>query len=597
MPALLRLYWPIARPGRRLVFACLSAMLVAAVLDGLGIYLLVPLIDLLQGTVPKDGESDPLVLRLLQQALPGRERSALMAPYCGVVVTAFLLRATASAAVIFLATQLTVRVARNVRESLFFRLLSASQSVFDRTKSGELHTLFNHHVGWLIVGVDNLLQIALRGSLLVAYLTFVIWQSWQVALLLAVIVAGMGGLVASVQAKLKERGMRLGTAQTVLGGILNDALGGMRVIRYSGAQALVGAQYQRQSEVAGDADCSSRRMGAVIPTVIELLALLAVMAIVLVSFYWLIQARLLAASGLLAILVAAMRTIPNLNLVASAYGLVTVSAGYMEQLKPWMTLPTFPERPFGTREFSGIRKELLFEGITYQYSPDKPALSGVTFSVPAGAKVALVGASGSGKSTIAAVLMRLREPGAGRILVDGTDFWEFSPESWHRCLGVVEQEPFLFHDTIRANIRFGLPNVTQAQIDHALEVADLGQVIAALPQGLDTVIGERGAALSGGQRQRLAIARAVARDPHLLILDEATSALDTVTEREVQRALDAAVRNRTTLIIAHRLSTVRNADRIVVLDHGRVVEQGTWEELTSREGPFARLVQLNELKG
>jgi len=579
------------------MLACLTGMLAAAALDGLAIYLLFPLIDLLQGKVPAAGERDPLVLRLLQEVLPGRSREGLMAPYCGVVVVAFLVRAAVSITVFFLASLLTVQVSRNVRENLFHRLLHAPQAVFDRTKTGELNNLFTTNVGWVTMAVENLLQLCLRGSMLVAYLTFVIWQSWQVALLLAGVVVVMGSLLAAIQAPLKRRGMRLGSAQAQMAGLLSDAFGGMRVIRYSGAQEVIGGRFADQSRTTAEADARSRRLAAAVPVILELLALLSVMLIVLIAFFWLIRVHLLAASALLAILVAAMRVIPILNMVATAYGLVTVAAGYMEQLEPWLNLPRFPMRPFGTREFDGLASELRFEDVSFSYAPDKPALSNVSFSVPAGGKVALVGASGSGKSTVAAVLMRLREPDSGRVLLDGTDFWEFSPESWHRCLGVVEQEPFLFHDTIRANIGFGLAGIPQAQIDNALRVADLEKVVAAQPQGLDTVIGERGATLSGGQRQRLAIARAVARDPHLLILDEATSALDTVTEREVQRALDAAVRDRTTLIIAHRLSTVRNADRIVVLDHGRVVEQGSWDELTGRDGPFARLVRLNELKG
>jgi ABC-type multidrug transport system fused ATPase/permease subunit len=260
-------------------------------------------------------------------------------------------------------------------------------------------------------------------------------------------------------------------------------------------------------------------------------------------------------------------------------------------------LPKYPTRSFGTRMFEGIARELSIENISYGYNADRLALSDVSFHIPAGAKVALVGSSGSGKSTMAALLMRLREPLAGTIRVDGTDFWEFSPASWHQRLGVVEQEPFLFNETIRANLTFGLKDPTEQQIRNALRIANLEEVVAALPLGIDTPVGERGAQLSGGQRQRLAIARAVARDPRLLILDEATSALDTISELEVQRALDEAMKGRTTLIIAHRLSTVRNSDWIVVMHEGRVVEQGTWANLMDHQGAFAKLVQLNELKG
>ena len=222
------------------------------------------------------------------------------------------------------------------------------------------------------------------------------------------------------------------------------------------------------------------------------------------------------------------------------------------------------------------------------------ALADVAFDIPAGQTVALVGSSGSGKSTIASLLLRLREPTAGRIVADGADYWEYSPASWHARLGMVEQEAFLFHDTVANNIQFGRQGVTPEQLRRAVAAAHLDDVIRGLPQGLETVVGERGTMLSGGQRQRLAIARAVVANPQLLILDEATSALDNVSERQVQAALDEARHQRTVVVIAHRLSTVRSADWIVVLDHGRVAEQGTWDELTARGGQFSRLLKSAE---
>ena len=174
--------------------------------------------------------------------------------------------------------------------------------------------------------------------------------------------------------------------------------------------------------------------------------------------------------------------------------------------------------------------------------------------------------------------------------MDGRDYWDFTPESWHRAIAIVEQDAFLFHGTLRENIIYGAPNATASELNRALTIANLDDVIAELPQGLDTVVGERGAMLSGGQRQRIAIARAVVRNPGLLILDEATSHLDLVSERLVQHALHRAAAGRTTLVIAHRLATVREADRIVVLDRGAVVEEGTWEDLQARGGVVQQLL-------
>ncbi len=596
LPAVLRRYIPLARPGWKLPLATFLLMLVSAALDAFGISLLVPLIDLLQGGVASSGRT-VWILDKIQSVFPGRPREALLAPYVGLVVAAFTLRALAAWSVILTVTRLTGRISGNMREALCGSLLTARPEVFDRTKGGELNNLFTNHLGFVVLGFENLVQVLFRGTLILSALVYVVLESWQVALLLVVIILLVGGPVALLQAPIKRRGAHQGSLQTRFAGLLNDVFTGMRVIRFSGAQPEMFRRFRGTVGELGHAEITNRRIASLVPILLEFFALISVMLIILISFHWLIREKLLAANELLGILLAASRMVPNLNQVATAYGLLSVASGYMEQLEPWFRLPRFPTRPFGVREFGGIGRELRFDSVDFSYTSDRPALTSVSFEVPSGAKVALVGASGSGKSTVAALLMRLREPTAGCVRVDGVDYWEFSAESWQRHLGVVEQEPFLFHESIRANLTFGLPDVSPERIAQAIRTADLDAVIAAQPQGLDTVIGERGATLSGGQRQRLAIARAVARDPRLLILDEATSALDTATEREVQKALDAAMSGRTTLIIAHRLSTVRNADRIVVFDQGRVVEQGTWDDLTGRDGPFARLVRLNELKG
>jgi ATP-binding cassette subfamily B protein len=237
-----------------------------------------------------------------------------------------------------------------------------------------------------------------------------------------------------------------------------------------------------------------------------------------------------------------------------------------------------------------VRGDVRFEGVTFTYpgSP-APAVAGIDLDVPAGTTLALVGETGSGKTTLAALAARLYDPGAGRITVDGVDLRDMRLADLAAVVGVVSQETYLLHTTVRENLRYARPDATDAQIEAAARAARIHDLIAGLPDGYDTVVGSRGHRFSGGEKQRLAIARTLLRDPRVLILDEATSALDTETERAVQDAFDTLAHDRTTITIAHRLSTVRDADRIAVLDHGRIVESGSHDDLMTAEGRYAVL--------
>jgi ATP-binding cassette subfamily B protein len=237
-----------------------------------------------------------------------------------------------------------------------------------------------------------------------------------------------------------------------------------------------------------------------------------------------------------------------------------------------------------------LRGEVAFDHVSFAYEPDEPTLTDIDFTAEPGSKVALVGETGSGKTTLGYLVARLYDPQTGAVRIDGVDIRHLSLTDLAAVVGVVSQETYLFHGTVRDNLRFAHPSATDDEIDAAVAAARIRDLLARLPQGLDTVVGERGYRFSGGERQRLAIARTILRNPPVLVLDEATSALDVETERQVQEALDALAVGRTTIVIAHRLSTVRDADLIVVLDRGRIVERGTHAELLELGGRYAALV-------
>jgi glucan exporter ATP-binding protein len=238
-----------------------------------------------------------------------------------------------------------------------------------------------------------------------------------------------------------------------------------------------------------------------------------------------------------------------------------------------------------------------FEDVAFSYDRKRDVLQGVSFDAPAGQTIALVGATGSGKSTTLNLLHRVFDPSRGRVLIDGLDIRSLTLESLRDNIGVVFQEPFIFARSIEENLRIGKPDATAAEMELALEQAQASEFVKRSPNGLQTVIGERGRNLSGGERQRLSIARALLKNPPIMILDEATSALDAKTERQVQDAIDAAMRGRTTFVIAHRLATIRNADRILMFDQGRIIESGTFDELVAQGGAFATLARAQFMAG
>ena len=250
----------------------------------------------------------------------------------------------------------------------------------------------------------------------------------------------------------------------------------------------------------------------------------------------------------------------------------------------------------GKEELASLKGDYLFKQVSFAYpGGEKEVLSGLELSVRQGETIALVGESGSGKTTILNLLIGFILPSKGELLIDGKDIKGLNLRSYRRFISVVPQTPVLFTGTVRENITYGLEHVSEEQVRQAVEAANLSGVIEKLPQGLDTMIEEHGANLSGGQRQRISIARALIRDPQVIILDEATSALDSISEAEIQEALERLTKGRTTFIVAHRLSTVRGADRILVIGRGRIREQGSYQELMERKGEFYQMEQLQRM--
>ncbi|HEV2148460.1 MAG TPA: ABC transporter ATP-binding protein [Longimicrobiaceae bacterium] len=578
---------PYLRGSRSLTVAVVVSLTAAAALEGVGIGLLVPLLGLMLGS---EDPTSRRILEMLRDWFPGHGEQFYVAVLCLSIVGAIALKNVVLYGSNVLAARLRRRVTVRVRDDLFARLHGAPLQVFEERPAGELASVFLTETLRLRQFMEGLLLLGQKLSLGLFYVVALLVLSWPLMLATLVIGAVIGGTIAFVYRHLVHSGQQITELNQRIGSNLVESFAGVRVIRVTDSQAAAAGSFHDLNAAQAAVEEETMRSSSLLGPITETVAVAGAIVMVGGAYFFLVRPGLMAQNVLFTFGFVLLRLLPLVNQLYTVQGFVLHMLGSVREVDRWMSVPQYPRRPFGEAVCTGVRDVVRLSGVGYVYPNGTRALENVTLEIPVGKTVAIVGASGSGKSTIASLLLRLRQPTEGTITVDGRDYWEFSPDTWHRNVALVEQEAFLFHDTMLRNITFGLPGASPEAVREAVRMAYLDDVVQALPAGLNSVVGERGANLSGGQRQRLAIARALVRDPRILVLDEATSALDTVSERQVQAALENARQGRTAVVIAHRLSTVRTADHIVVLAEGRVVEQGTWEELSSRSGTFSSLL-------
>ena len=579
---------PFLETERVRLAAVLASSLFVMVFEGAGVGLLVPLLSLLLGG---ENATPMRPLQWLEHQLPGHSPAFYVAVICAAIVVAIAGKNVAAYVSQVLAADLKKRVSITLRDALFQRLHTADLDLFDRSPGGEIANVFLVETYRVTLAIDVLVATLQRSSIGLFYLCALCYISWQLTLLVLALAGAIGSVLAFVYRRITSAGIELTELNHRIASLLTQSFAGVRIVRATNSQAQVVADFHALSTAQGRAEERSTHASSLLFPLTETLAVVGAMLIVCCAYIFFVRTGHMLSSYLLAYGFMLLRLLPLLNQLYGLQGHLLYLAGGVREVQVWLDTPIYPARAFGTRVYTPVRDALRFERVSYTYPNGATALQDVEFAVPMGQTIAIVGSSGSGKSTLAALLLRFRTPTRGSITVDGVDYWEYSPESWHRATALVEQDAFLFHGTLRENIVYGFDRATPAAIQRAIEVANLADVVAQLPQGLETLVGERGAMVSGGQRQRIAIARAVIRDPSILILDEATSHLDAVSEQLVQQALVNASRGRTTIVIAHRLSTIREADKLIVLEQGRLVEEGTWEALEVAGGAFQRLLR------
>jgi ATP-binding cassette, subfamily B, bacterial MsbA len=584
---LLKQLRPYLGTGRGLLAATLATSVVMVLFEGVGVGLLVPLLSLLLGgtnTVPMRP------IQWLQETFPNHSAAFYVSVCCVAIVLAITAKNVASYGATLFSSRLKRRVSISLREALFGALQRANLDLFDQRPGGEIANVFLVETYRTTAAIDSVVGFTQRIGIAVCYVGFLFYISWPLTSLVVALAAAIGGALATIYRRLGRVGARLTDLNHRLSTVLDQSFAGIRVIRATNAQEIQVEKFRELNVAQAATEEETQRAHYILFPLVETLAVMGAMAIVACAYIFFVRPGHMLSSYLFWYGFVLLRLLPLLNSLYTQQGYLFYVAGGIREVNRFLSMPVYPERPFGTRELTAIGTALRLEGLGYTYESGTQALRDVDFEIRAGQTVAIVGTSGSGKSTLASLLLRLRAPTAGRITVDGVDYWEFSPASWHRAVALVEQDAFLFHGTLRENVLYGCQHVSETSLERAIAAANLSDMVASLPAGLDTLVGERGAMLSGGQRQRIAIARAIVRDPAILVLDEATSHLDSVSEQLVQQALNNAARGRTTIVIAHRLSTIRDADWIVVFEHGRIVEQGTWTTLQAAKGTFDRLV-------
>ena len=565
---LFRDYW------RKLVVV--TVLIVVA--SGLGVVSPFLLREVLNSAIKIPSDGPPQVdLRLLTGLVAGMIGIALVTGIFGVIQS-------------YLSTQVGQSVMHDLRTAVYRHLQRLSLAFFTRTRTGDVQSRISNDIG----GVDNVLtstatSVMSTVTTVLATVIAMFLLDWRLAL---VALALMPLFVWMTR--------RVGEARRRVAAVRQESMADISSLvqeSLSVSGILLGKTMGRSSELAGRFEGESKRLaGLEVRSRMTgrwmMQSIQITFAVMPAAIYWFAgfadsRGAAIDIGTIVAFTTLQTRLFAPIGSLLSISVDVQSSLALFDRIFEYLDLEVDIEE--GTRELDVIRGDVRLERVSFRYGEGHWALRDVEVTIPAGTTTAVVGETGSGKTTLGYLIARLYDPTRGAVLIDGVDVRELTFPSLASAVGVVSQETYLFHETVRENLRFAKPDASDEEVEEAARAAQIHDLIASLPDGYDTVVGERGYRFSGGEKQRIAIARAILRNPPIMVLDEATSALDTQTERAVQQALARLVEGRTTIAIAHRLSTVRDAEQIVVLDGGEIVEAGTYDELIARGGRFSQL--------
>ncbi len=569
--------WPFVRPYRPMLWAAIAALVLTALLS-----LALPL--------------------AVRRVVDGFERSinALLDSYFVAALCIAILLAIGTGLRYYLVTRLGERVVADIRKSVFDRMIGMSPAFFERIMTGEVLSRITTDTTLVLSVIGSSISIAMRNVLvLIGGLIMLFVTSPKLAGLVLLIVPAIIIPIVLLGRRLRVLSRENQDWIAASSGNASEALLSAQTVQAFTHERASRTEFARVTEKSFDAAKTRILVRALMTVIVISLVFTGVVGVLWIGARD-VRAEIMTVGELVQFVIYAIMVAGGVGALSEIWGELQRAAGATERLVELLQAEdSVQDQVPASLKPPRLKGEIAFDDVTFRYParPEVAALDGVSFRVREGETVALVGPSGAGKSTIIQLILRFFDPTSGRILLDRQDIAGQARTDFRRSIALVPQDPVIFAASARENIRFGRPEASDAEVEAAAKAAAAHAFLAALPEGYDTYVGERGVMLSGGQKQRIAIARAILRDAPILLLDEATSALDAESERAVQDAVDRLSTDRTTLIVAHRLATVKMADRILVFDQGRIVAEGTHDSLVAEGGLYARLARLQFTEG